>query len=261
MPSFEAGQEAFRALAQAGTTADVMRLSDAEETRVALALTGPTGWQRSVLDRYLRSRLHGAAPCLVILGFEGDGDDVDHRRKLVTRALRASGGVPLGSRAGASWEHGRFAGPHLRDTLMDAGYLVETLETATTWTQLADLHQAVGSALSGALDEQGTRPLVGCHVSHVYGVGASLYFTVIARRIPDGELAQWERAKRAAGDTIARLGGAATHHHGVGTMHQSWLAHETSEVGIGMLRAVKAHLDPHNVLNPGKLLPAPEQSG
>jgi alkyldihydroxyacetonephosphate synthase len=261
MPSFEAGHEAFRALAQSGTTADVMRLSDEEETRVALALTGPTGLQRTLLDRYLSTRLRGAAPCLVILGFEGDGDDVAHRRKVVARALRASGGVPLGARAGASWEHGRFAGPHLRDTLMDAGYLVETLETATTWTRLSELHGAVRTALTEALTEQGTPPLVGCHVSHVYGVGASLYFTVIARRIPDSETAQWERAKHAAGDTIARVGGAATHHHGVGTMHMPWLHHETSQVGLGALGALKAYLDPHNVLNPGKLLPAVEQSG
>jgi alkyldihydroxyacetonephosphate synthase len=256
VPSFEAGQEAFRALVQAGTTADVMRLSDEEETRVALALTGPRGWQRTALDRYLSLRLKGSSFCLVILGFEGEGEDIAHRRKVVTRALRGVGGVPLGKRAGTSWEHGRFAGPHLRDTLMDAGYLVETLETSTLWSRLPELHREVGVALADALREQGTPPVVGCHVSHVYGVGASLYFTVIARRLPDQEVEQWERAKRAASDTIARLGGAATHHHGVGTMHAPWLRHETSELGAGLLGAVKRHLDPNGVLNPGKLLMA-----
>jgi alkyldihydroxyacetonephosphate synthase len=260
VPSFEAGREAFRTLVQAGTTADVMRLSDEEETRVALELTGPTGWQRSALDRYLSLRLAGA-PCLVILGFEGDGEDVEHRRKVVTRALRAAGGVSLGQRAGRSWEHGRFAGPHMRDTLMDAGYLVETLETATVWARLGELHAAVRAAVSGALGDQGTPPLVGCHVSHVYGTGASLYFTVIARRLPGGETAQWERAKRAAGDAIAAAGAAATHHHGVGTMHQPWVHHELTTLGLRSLAAVKAELDPHNVLNPGKLLGGPGDGG
>ncbi|MDX6224413.1 MAG: alkyldihydroxyacetonephosphate synthase [Frankiales bacterium] len=260
VPSFEAGREAFRALVQAGTTADVMRLSDEVETRVALELTGPRGWQRGALDRYLGLRLKGD-PCLVILGFEGDGEDVAHRRKVVTRVLRAAGGEPLGRRAGRSWEHGRFAGPHLRDSLMDAGYLVETLETAALWAGLDELHAGVRDAVTAALAEQGTQPVVGCHVSHVYGVGASLYFTVIARRVPGGETAQWGRAKEAANAAIAAAGAAATHHHGVGTMHRGWVRHELSALGLDALAAVKGQLDPHNVLNPGKLLGAPGDGG
>ena len=253
MPSFEAGKEAFRRLAQAGVTADVMRLSDEDETTVALELTGPRGWQRSLLDRYLGARL-GERRALVILGFEGSGESVEHRRKVVARELRAAGGVALGQRGGRSWEHGRFAGPHLRDSLLDAGYLVETLETATLWSRIPDLHREVAGALRAALAEQGTPALVGCHISHVYGTGASLYFTVIARRIPGRELEQWGQAKRAASEAIARVGGAASHHHGVGTMHTPWLALETSELGAEALASVKSCLDPAGVLNPGKLL-------
>lgn len=260
MPSFEAGKEAFRALAQSGVTADVMRLSDEAETTVALELTGPRGWQRKLLDRYLGARL-GERRALVVLGFEGPGESVEHRRKVVARALRAAGGVALGQRGGRSWEHGRFAGPHLRDSLLDAGYLVETLETATLWSRLPELHREVGAALSAALAEQGTPALVGCHISHVYGTGGSLYFTVIARRIPGQELAQWGRAKQAASEAIARVGGAASHHHGVGTMHTPWLEQETSVLGAGVLRAAKQHLDPQGILNPGKLLRPDEHSG
>lgn len=253
MPTFAAGREAFRALAQAGVTADVMRLSDEDETTVALELTGPRGWQRTALDRYLGARL-GERRALVILGFEDSGESVEHRRRVVVRQLRAAGGVALGQRAGRSWEHGRFAGPHLRDSLLDAGYLVETLETATLWSRLPELHREVSAALRGALAEQGTKPLVGCHISHVYGTGASLYFTVIARRLPGEEITQWGRAKRAASEAIARCGGAASHHHGVGTMHSEWLGHEASALGVDLLAAVKAHLDPDGILNPGKLL-------
>jgi alkyldihydroxyacetonephosphate synthase len=81
-----------------------------------------------------------------------------------------------------------------------------------------------------------------------------LYFTVLARRDGDG-LAQWEGAKVAVSEAIVAAGGTISHHHGVGTAHLRWLGEETGPLGLALLRAVKATLDPTGVLNPGKLLP------
>ena len=50
------------------------------------------------------------------------------------------------------------------------------------------------------------RPLVMCHISHVYGTGASLYFTVVTAQ-SDDPLAQWEAAKRAVNEAIVAAGG------------------------------------------------------
>src|SRR5205085_7025660 len=86
--------------------------------------------------------------------------------------------------------------PYLRDVLVGIGVLVETLETATTWSRLAELHQGVTTALVDSLAQRGTKPLVGCHVSHLYPAGASLYFTFMARAQPGSELDQWRAAKR-----------------------------------------------------------------
>jgi alkyldihydroxyacetonephosphate synthase len=97
--------------------------------------------------------------------------------------------------------------------------------------------------------------MVGCHVSHVYPTGASLYFTALAAARPGDEAAQWERAKHAANDAIVAAGGTITHHHAVGTAHRDHVAVELSDVGVAALRAVKERLDPAGVLNPGKLLP------
>ena len=93
-----------------------------------------------------------------------------------------------------------------------------------------------------------------CHVSHVYETGASLYFTVAARQQGDG-LDQWAAAKSAATDAIVAAGGTITHHHAVGRDHRPWLAQEVGPVGVEILRAVKARLDPQGVLNPGILVP------
>ena len=74
---------------------------------------------------------------------------------LGVRMLRAAGAVPLGRAPGESWLRGRFEGPYLREALLDLGYFVETLETAHTWSQLPSHYEAVGSAITQALERGG----------------------------------------------------------------------------------------------------------
>jgi alkyldihydroxyacetonephosphate synthase len=93
-----------------------------------------------------------------------------------------------------------------------------------------------------------------CHVSHVYETGASLYFTVISAQT-DEPVAQWRKAKSAASEAIAAAGGTITHHHGVGTDHRDAYAAEIGPLAVEALQAVKRVLDPHNILNPGILIP------
>ena len=180
---FETGAGAFRELAQRGALPDVTRLSDPEETRVSLGLSGASGGTRRALDGYLRLRRRSGG-CMVIAGWEGEGESVGRRRSASSRILRSAGAVSLGARPGDAWEHGRYDGPYLRDELMELGYLVETLETAHTWTRLQDLYAAVGDALRASLSAGGAPAIVMCHISHTYRDGASLYFTFIAPAAP-----------------------------------------------------------------------------
>lgn len=249
--SFVAGCEAFRTLAQEGVAADVCRLSDEDETRSQLALSShDTGMTAA----YLRLRRLSS---FAVLGWEGTESSVRRRRAATVGVLRAAGGVPVGQGSGRSWREGRFAAPYLRDDMLDAGLLVETLETAATWHRLPAVHAAVRSALTRSLQAGGGTPLVLTHVSHLYRTGASLYVTVIDRQWEgtDAAVAQWQAAKRAATDALLDAGGTLTHHHAVGTDHAPWLSREVGDLGVEVLRAVKTALDPDGILNPGKLLP------
>jgi alkyldihydroxyacetonephosphate synthase len=256
---WETGLRIVRQLGQVGPKPDVLRLSDPDETQVSLALSGTAGAKRRALDGWLRMR-GVQESCLIIVGFQGTSRDVRHRRHEVRRRLRTERAVALGRGGGESWERHRFAGPYLRDTLLDAGVLAETLETAATWTRLPKVYAGVTRALSDSLQHDGKPPLVGCHVSHVYPTGASLYFTALARAEQGREIKQWSAAKHAANDAIVAAGGTASHHHAVGTAHRDIVVTDlggTDGVGVEALRAMKAYLDPAGILNPGKLLPDP----
>ncbi|MGI9020699.1 MAG: FAD-binding oxidoreductase [Solirubrobacterales bacterium] len=251
---FAEGQEAVRSLAQTGSLPDVIRLSDEAETMGSMGLAGVSGARKAALDAYLRLRRRSGG-CIVICGWDGEREAVDRRRAIGARMLRAAGAVPLGRSPGESWLRGRFEGPYLREALLDLGYLVETLETAHTWSRLPELHRAVGSALTDALGGGGGGSLVMCHLSHAYRDGASLYFTFIAPRRPGEEMEQWRGAKAAACEAIVATQGTITHHHAIGRDHAPYMTAEVGELGVEALRALKERLDPAGIMNPGKLLP------
>ncbi|PQA79288.1 FAD-binding oxidoreductase [Rhodoferax sp. TS-BS-61-7] len=50
-----------------------------------------------------------------------------------------------------------------------------------------------------------------------------------------------------------KLGGTCTGEHGVGLHKQGFLVEETGNGAVDMMRTIKRALDPHNILNPGKI--------
>jgi alkyldihydroxyacetonephosphate synthase len=234
------GLAALREVSQGDQTPPtVVRLNDETET----AILGLTGGPQ-------------VTGCLAITSYEGSTAGVAARQAAAAAVFGRYGGQVLGPAPVAAWRQSRFAAPRLRDTLLGTGVLAETLETATTWSNLTRLHAAVTAALPGTLAAGGTQAVVACHVSHIYPSGASLYYTVVAAQAAD-PAAQWAAAKAAASDAIIAHGGTITHHHAVGADHLGWMREEIGDLGVDALRAVKAALDPVGVLNPGKLIPPP----
>ena len=238
-PDFESGASALREATQRGVRPTVLRLSDATETRVNAAMGGHL------------SRMRG---CLAVATFEGATPaEAEATRDALSAVFSAHGAASRGEEPARSWERGRFAAPALRDALLDIGVLAETLETATTWARLPALKHAVTEALTATLTATGTKPIVLCHISHVYPAGASLYFTVVAA-LTDDPQTQWNTAKDAASRAIGEAHGTITHHHAVGRDHLPYLGAEIGELGLDILHAVKAAVDPQGIMNPGVLV-------
>lgn len=253
-PSFSAGVDLMRQIVQEGLPISVARLSDVEESRLTLA-AATHGIKGAVGRRYLALRGHGR-PALAIVGIEASSrQQLKERHRDITRLFESRHAISLGEGAGRAWEQQRFDGPYVRDQLMDKGALVETFETATSWANLEHLHREVLAAVEGALNtSKGRAATVGCHISHLYHSGASLYFTVVGKQ-SDAPAAQWAAAKTAAMTAITRNGGTITHHHGVGRDHAPWLAQEIGSLGMDIVSAIAATVDPTGIMNPGVLIP------
>lgn len=239
-PDFATGAAALRAVAQHGSGPTVIRLSDEAETSVSLAQVGKIG----------KALAKGASAVTVF-----DGDDVAARRMRTAALLQAAGGTSSGEGPSEDWLRTRFDGPYLRDALLDAGVFCETLETATTWSRLEGLRDAVTRALKSGFTDAGRKVFVMCHVSHVYPTGASLYFTLLAPLAADAQEV-WSGIKHRVGDAIMAAGGTISHHHAVGRDHAPWLEEEIGETGVRILAAVKRELDPEGIMNPGAVLGA-----
>ena len=50
------------------------------------------------------------------------------------------------------------------------------------------------------------------------------------------------------------MGGTSTGEHGIGQANMKYMALEFDGAALGMMKAVKQALDPHNIMNPGKLI-------
>ncbi|WP_295624071.1 FAD-binding oxidoreductase [uncultured Corynebacterium sp.] len=243
-PDFAAGTAGLREVAQTGAGPTVIRLSDEPETMVNLA-----GDTKGIGEMSLNPG------CRCVAMFEGPAGaeaDVDARMERTRDILLAHGATSEGPEPAEAWERGRFGAPVLRDAMLDAGALCETLETATQWSNVPGLHAAVGAAVTEALSPAAAFVL--CHVSHVYDTGASLYFTVVSAQSDDPR-GQWRAAKDAASRAIADAGATITHHHAVGVDHRAYLAEEIGDVGVAVLRGIKSAVDPAGIMNPGTLVP------
>jgi len=245
--SFPDGVAALRAMAREDALPDMAYLADSEETKFAAAGEGISPDADGIAGRRL------AEGSLLLMGFEGTKERVTHRRRLAIRHARGNS-TSLGSGPAERWSRERFELPYLRDSLLDHGILVDTVETAASWSELLAVYDHAKKALQEALWKDGTAGLVLCHVSHAYPDGASLYYTFLAPQREGREIEQWEAIKAAVTESFLATGAALSHHHGIGEDHAPYLSRVIGEDGIVVLRALKRELDPDGIMNPGTLV-------
>jgi FAD/FMN-containing dehydrogenase len=87
----------------------------------------------------------------------------------------------------------------------------------------------------------------------------NLHFNLSPRTPADGErlLAQAASVQRAIHDLVREFGGSFSAEHGVGRLKVAELERYADPTELALMRAVKRALDPHGIMNPGKVLRGP----
>jgi alkyldihydroxyacetonephosphate synthase len=243
-PDFHSAAMAAREISQGrfGMPA-ILRISDPEETDVALQMYGLEG---GVLDRFMKLRgLNKEKRCLLMGQSEGEKSfavNVFSRAKKICRKNR---GIYLTGYPMKKWYNGRFSDPYMRDALNDYGILIDTLECSVTWEMLHDLHRKVRETIKA-------NPHTICmtHASHFYAQGTNLYFIFITKM---SDVETFRTYQHAIIDSIESAGGSLSHHHGAGKMMAPWMERHLGREQMDLLRAIKTHLDPNGIMNPGGL--------
>ncbi len=260
-PSWDKAVAAARHLAQSDIALSMVRVSNEEETRTQLKLAGhPTSiaW----LERYLSVRGIKANKCLMFIGITGLHLDVRRTALRVFSELKTFQGVRGPNVMGDKWSQGRFRFPYLRENLWQAGYAVDTLETAIAWPKVQPLVSALEASIRNAGIQRNTQAHVFTHLSHLYPQGSSIYTTYV---FPVGASYEetyehWLAMKSTASEIIVDMGGTISHQHGVGRDHAPYLTKEKGVLGIRAIANQLRLFDPDTRLNPGKLLPQEEDS-
>lgn len=222
----------------------VFRLSDPEETDMMMHMYNIAD---SPLNALLAARgLKGGERCL-LLGF-CDGEDGYQKNvvKNVRKIAKKYNAMSLTGYVTTSWEHGRFADPYMRDTIQDFGIIIDTLECAVNWDNMAQVHEDVRKvvkAWDGAICTT--------HMSHCYPQGANLYFIFV---IKTTDLDAFRKYHSSILDAIAKSGAALSHHHGIGKLFAPFLEESIGEEQMKLLKALKCYFDPDGLMNPGGTL-------
>jgi alkyldihydroxyacetonephosphate synthase len=240
---------------QAKLPLSMLRLSTAVETETTLALAGH---ERLIatLEQLMSIRSVADEKAMLMAVFSGQERIVKTTRKEAFAIARQHGGIHVGKQFGKQWHKSRFHTPYLRNTLWEAGYAVDTLETAVPWNKINGLIQNIETGIKASFAANNEQVHVFTHLSHIYADGASIYCTYLFKLAPDSEetIQQWRAAKEAASQAILNAHGTISHQHGVGLDHIPYLVAEKKELGLAVIGDAIRRFDPRGIMNPGKLI-------
>jgi alkyldihydroxyacetonephosphate synthase len=245
-PTWEAGYEATRHIAQAKLWPANLRLLDPE---LAAGSAGLDGTEAALIVGFESAELPQGALLEQAVGIARDSGGIIAPDELLVDD--GSGTATGRSGAAGAWRSAFIpSGPGLTAGL---GLIGGTFETAITWDRWPAFDAAVREAARQVLAETCGGGTVNCRFTHVYTDGPAPYYTFSgAYRGGADPAATLAEIKAGVSDAVMAAGGTITHHHAVGRQHRPW--YERPEPFAIALRAAKKALDPAGVLNPGVLI-------
>jgi alkyldihydroxyacetonephosphate synthase len=203
----------------------------------------------SLVKRVLGYELDGA---YMIVGFDGWAEIAAAQEARAMGIANALGARDLGREPGERWWNHRYdfyyppLGYHLP-------LMYGTVETVSTFANIERIYHAKKAAITGAFGHLGV-DYIG-HFSHWFPWGASLYDRFVLKDVPADAAAAhrlhdeiWDVAVH----TSLAHGGMINEHHGVGLKLHRFMKPQYG-TAWPLLQAIKKAIDPHGIMNPGKV--------
>lgn len=258
-PDYYSGLKAMHDIAKSDAAPSVTRVSDHYETAFTMATSKKSKGLSKLVTKGLKAYLKRKGwdlntMCLSFIGYEGSPEHVSRQKVLVKEIVTRHGGILVGKGPGALYDQKKFDTPYIRDFLLDRGATADVSETATPWSKMAQMYDAVIANAKEAMEAQGVRGYIMCHLSHSYHAGACQYFTFAIVDDTPEVLKKYDAVKRTIQQTFIDNGGTLSHHHGVGKEHSPWMEQDISEAGTHIMGRLFEGVDPGQNLNPGTIL-------
>jgi alkyldihydroxyacetonephosphate synthase len=232
-PTVTAGIGAIRRTLQLGHRPSVVRLYDEEATRLTFAPV-------------VGEDLSGV---YTVLAFEGEAEAAALEERRTLELAIEAGAEVLDPALGQRWWDRRYDfyhPPHQPELPAIWG----TLDVVATYARIEAVYEALRRSVREPYRDVGLE--LRMHFSHWYPWGTMIYGRFV---VPDGgpdALALhdriWEDGMTAALDA----GAVINDHHGVGIKLGPYMRRQHG-AALDVIRQIKAALDPHDVMNPGKL--------
>ncbi|HVY60155.1 MAG TPA: FAD-binding oxidoreductase, partial [Planctomycetota bacterium] len=260
-PGVAAGLGAIRRVLRRGLRPSVVRLYDPLDTLVGVSGGGGTKGvvaeaAKAVFERAKHLLLahpdwaplldHLAGGCHAVFVCEGDRDLADLEARAIAAEAALAGAEDRGPGPAEHWMAHRYDVSYKGAPIFREGGFVDTMELAAPWDAIEGVYRRVRAAIQ-------PHAVTLAHFSHAYPEGCSVYFT-FAAAVDDGAAAEarYDAIWRDGIAAAQAAGANVSHHHGVGLGKAAFMREELGGF-LDAYRAVKAALDPRNVLNPGKM--------
>ena len=243
-PDFEKAAKAARQICQGEFgMPSILRISDAEETDVAMKMYG---LKEGIIDKFMGFKnLKPGQRCLLMGKTDGEKNFSKNVAKQVKKICKKNQGLSLTGYPMKKWYKGRFSDPYMRDALNDFGVLIDTLESSVTWDNIHNLHKQVRAYIKSF-----PHTICMTHASHFYSQGTNLYFIFITKM---KNIDEFKTFQQGIIERIEANKGSLSHHHGIGRMMAPWMEKHLGKEQMDVLISIKKHFDPNGIMNPGGL--------
>jgi alkyldihydroxyacetonephosphate synthase len=232
-PTVGAGIGAIRRGLQLGHRPSVVRLYDEEATRLAFSPV-------------VGEELSGV---YTVLAFEGEEEAAALEERRVLALAEEAGAEVLDPALAQRWWDRRYDfyhPPHQPELPAIWG----TLDVVASYARIESVYEALRTAVREPYRSDGLE--LRMHFSHWYAWGTMIYGRFV---VPDGgpdALALHDRIWEDGMNAALDAGAVINDHHGVGIKLGPYMRRQHG-AALDAMRQIKAALDPHDVMNPGKL--------